>query len=140
MNTLKNINGALMVAYRAAHSDAPPATEYPAKDFVRPNGQPWARVLNFPALKNVNSLGTSGFDLVTGFFQVDYFVPENSGTKQIHEYADKTLDYFTNGRRFNYGGQEVRIIRSSLTPIRRDADTASFRTTVTIYWDAPSQR
>lgn len=139
MNTLKNINAALISAYQAAVVPTLP-TAYDARDFTPPASAPWAKVTNVPADKYVHTLGSSGEDNVTGFFQIDYFVPENDGTGRISGYADATLEYFKNGRRFFYGGQEVKVRRSSLTPIRRDSDSASNRITLSIYWDAPSSR
>lgn len=139
MNLLKNINAALVTAYKAAVAPELP-TAYEAKDFTVPSKAAWARVVNFPADKYVNSLGDGGDDLTVGFFQIDYFVPENTGTSALHSYADATLTYFKNGRRLTYGGQEVKIRRTSLSPIRRDDASASFRITLTIYWDAPSSR
>lgn len=139
MNALKNINGALVTAYKASLTPELP-TAYEARDFKVPSAAAWARVQNFPADKYVHSLGDNGEDLIVGFFQIDYFVPENTGTGALHSYADGALTYFKNGRRFTYSGQEVKIIRTSLSPIRRDDASASFRITLTIYWDAPSSR
>lgn len=138
MNTLKNINAALVTAYKALGLDLP--TAYEARDFSPPASAPWARVLNVPADKFVRSLGDSGQDNVTGFFQMDFFVPENTGTAGLHGYADTALDYFKNGRRFTYGGQGVKVRRSSLTPIRRDQSSASYGITISVFWDSPTSR
>ena len=139
MNTLKNINAALLLAYQGIRDPDLP-TAYEAKDFTPPASAPWARVLNVPADKYVQSLGDAGEDNVTGFFQIDYFVPENDGTGRLLGYADATISYFSNGRRFYYAGQEVKVRRTSLSQIRRDDASASFRITLSIYWDAPSSR
>ena len=139
MSTLKNINAALVTAYMAHRTPSLP-TAYEGRDFTPPGGQPWARVLNVPADKYVNTLGDGGEDNVTGFFQMDFFVPENDGTSRLHSYADAALTHFKNGRRFTYSGQEVKIRRTALSPIRRDDASASLRITLTIYWDAPSPR
>lgn len=138
MSTLKNINAALVSAYKAVGLNLP--TAYEVRDFTPPAGQPWARVVNFPADKYVNTLGDGGQDEVTGFFQIDYYVPENDGTGRLHGYADATLNYFKNGRRFTYLGQEVKIRRTSFTQIRRDDKSASFNITLSVYWDSPATR
>lgn len=139
MSTLKNINAALVSAYREIREPDLP-TAYEAKDFTPPAGQPWARVLNVPADKYVKSLGDGGQDEVTGFFQIDYYVPENDGTGRLHGYADATLSHFRNGRRFTYAGQEVKIRRTSMSAIRRDDKSASFNITLSVYWDSPATR
>ena len=136
--SLKKINAALLTAYQASVTPTLP-TAYEAKDFNPPSG-PWARVINFPADKYVNSLGDEGQDKNTGFFQIDFFVPENDGTGRILGYADSALSYFRNGRRFYYQGQEVQVRRSSMSQIHRDETLASLGITLSIYWDAPSQR
>lgn len=139
MNTLKNINAALVKAYQQSLVTLPP-TAYEVRDFQPPANGFWARVQNFPAESSVRSLGDNGHDNVTGFFQIDFFVPENTGTSKLHEFADSVLDYFTHGRRFTHSGQEVLVRRSQLRPIRRDDSLASYVITLSIYWDSPKQR
>lgn len=138
MNTLKNINAALVTSYKAVGLNLP--TAYEARDFTPPASAPWARVRNIPADKYVDSLGRNGQDNVTGFFQIELYVPENDGTGRLHGYADAVLDYFWNGRRFSYGGQEVKVRRTAMSPIRRDDKAASFSLFLSVYWDSLTQR
>jgi len=67
-------------------------------------------------------------------------VPENSGTGDLHRYADKLLTHFTPGQRFSYNQQEVKVRRSSPSPIRKDRDSASYIISVSVFWDSRSQR
>lgn len=136
--SLKNINAALISAYQAIGLGLP--TAFPGKDFNPPASSPWARVLTVPADKNVKTLGDNGEDNTTGFFQIDFFVPENDGTSRILGYADSALLYFKNGRRFTYNGQEVKVRRSSMSGLRRDPDSASHSITISVFWDSPTSR
>lgn len=139
MSVLKNINAALLKAYQSAVPSNLP-TSYEVRDFQPPFSGNWARVKNFPAAVDVDSLGDGGFDNLTGFFQVDFFVPENSGTATLHELAGGIIAKFKNGARFYHSGQEVKVRRSQLSPIRRDDSLASYVITISIYWDSPNQR
>lgn len=139
MSALKNINGALIKAYQSAVPSTLP-TAYEVRDFQPPASGNWARVQNFPAESTVNSLGDGGHDNITGFFQIDFFVPENSGTAKLHELADGIIGVFKNGARFYHSGQEVKVRRSQFSPIRRDDSFASYGITISVYWDSPNQR
>lgn len=136
--SLKNINAALLTAYQGIGLALP--TAYEAKDFSPPSSGAWARVNNFPADRNVHTLGSNGKDNVSGFFQITFFVPENDGTGRILGYADAALAYFENGRRFTYGGTEVKIYRSEMTQIRKDPDSARNSIALSFYWDSAVSR
>lgn len=136
--SIKNINAALVQAYINVGLDL--KTAYELRDFTPPTGSPWAAVQNFPADKYVVTLGDQGEDNITGFFQIDLHVPENDGTSRIAGYMDAILDYFKNGRIFTYGGQEVRVRRSQLTPIQPAKTSASYVSTISVYWDSRKQR
>ena len=138
MSILSDINAALVSAYRAIGLNLP--TAYEVKDFTPPASAPYARIYNFPADKFVGSLGTGGTDLVTGFFQISFFVPENDGTGRILGYADSALDYFQNGRRFSYNGKEVRIIRGEMSPLQKSSTSAHYAIALSFYWDSQVSR
>lgn len=138
MSTLKDINAALLTAYKALGLNLP--TAYELRDFVPPASAPWAQVYNRPADRRVATLGDSGEDQNSGFFQINFYVPENSGTAQLLSYADTALVYFKAGRSFTYNGQVVKVRRSSPSPIRKDDGSAGYLTSVTVYWDSRSLR
>lgn len=136
--SLRDINAALVSAYQSIGLGLP--TSYEGRSFTAPSGQPWARVQNFPAKKFVHSLGVNGDDKVTGFFQIDLFVPKDDGTGRLLGFVDSVLSHFENGRRFSYNGREVRITNSSLSPIRKDPSTADNYFNISVYWESTVQR
>lgn len=136
--SLKKINAALVSAYQAVGLGFP--TAYEMRDFRPPASGIWARVLNAPASRGVHTLGDGGEDNISGFFQIDLFIPENSGTSAVLEPMDALHKYFRPGRRFTYDGQTVRVRRTALTPARRSSDSASYRSTVTVYWNSSTVR
>lgn len=136
--SLFKVNAALVSAYQAMDLQLP--TAYEMRDFRPPASGAWARVLTAPATRTVATLGDGGEDKISGFFQIDVFFPENIGTAPVLRTMDTIHNYFHPGRRFVYDGQEVRIRRTSLTPARRSTDSASYRSTVTAYWDSSTTR
>lgn len=138
MSLLTDINAALVVAYAGIGLNLP--TEYDARDFNPPASGVWASIKNFPADKFVGSLGSSGKDTVTGFFQISLYVPENDGTGRILGFADAALVQFKNGSRFSYNGQEVKITRSEMTQIRKDTASARYSIALSFYWESQASR
>lgn len=94
--SLVKINAALVSAYQALGLNLP--TAYEMRDFTPPSSGMWARVLNAPATRSVRTLGDGGEDNITGFFQVDIFTPENSGTAPVLRVMDRVHEYFKIGR------------------------------------------
>ena len=138
MSLLTDINAALVSAYRDMGLGLP--TAYELRDFSPPSSSPWARINNFPADKFVDTLGDGGQNTAVGFFQISFFVPENDGTGRILGYADAALAYFKNGRRFGYNGQQVKINRGEMTPLRKDDDSASYSIALSFYWESSASR
>lgn len=136
--SLFKINAALVTAYQALALDLP--TAYEMRDFTPPASGRWARVLMVPSMRAAHTMGEGGEDNISGFFQIDVFVPENSGTGWTLRTMDAIHSHFHPGARFTYDGQVVRISRSSLTPARRDQSSASYRSTVTAYWTSATTR
>ena len=137
MDTIGKIEAALIQAYVGMALGLP--TSYPLKEFTPPADTPWAQVASVPADKTVRTLGDGGQDNVSGYFQIDFFVPENDGRTRMNGFIDATLRQFRNGRVFTYGGQEVKVRRSTLSPAGK-APSASYAKSVTIFWDSSSQR
>lgn len=96
----------------------------------------WARVTNFPASNVPSTLGDSGEDLYEGYLQVDVFVPEDTGTKQLLLRADQAREYFKAGRGLEYNGQRVKIRRAEPSPIRRPEAGGTAQISLFIYWSA----
>lgn len=137
MSNLVNIDAALVQAYLAVGLGLP--TAYENKDFAPPSAN-WASVSNHPAGKNPVTLGDGGEDNTSGYFQIDLHTPENKGRTALLGLADTVLGYFFSGQRFQSNGQVVTIRRSSLSPIHKDDQTASFVLSVSVYWDSRSNR
>lgn len=136
--SLVKINAALLEAYRAIGLDLP--TMYEMRDYRPPASSIWVKVTNMPAARSVRTMGDGGEDDITGVFQIDVHVPENSGTAAILRPVDKIHNHFHPGRRFTYEGQQVKVLRSSLTPVRKLSDSASYRSSVSVFWTSPTVR
>ena len=132
--SLQKVNAALVQAYQAMALGLP--TGYETKDFTPPASGNWAAVFNIPAERSPATLGDTGQDLQTGVFQIDFHVPENTGTKQLLDWADQTVAAFKAGRGLLYNGQAVRIRRTQPSPIMKAEDGATFVISLSIYWNA----
>ena len=55
------------------------------------------------------TVGASGRDLHGGLFQVDIFVPVNTGTTAANVLADKVIDAFPRGLAFNLDGVQMYV-------------------------------
>jgi hypothetical protein len=135
---VKDINAALVTAYQDVNLGL--RTAYEVRDFRPPADGTYAAVYNLYGDAGPATMGETGEDNYAGIFQVSIYVPENSGTGQLHTHADSLLSYFKAGRSFIYNGQEVKVRRSSPSPIRKDPESASYIISVSIRWDARSQR
>lgn len=129
--SLLEINAALVTAVQGAALGVPIGWE--SKEFKPPAGQPYATVKNFPADKNVHSLGDRGEDNYSGFLQINVHVPENDGTSNLNKLSDKIDAHFKLGRVFTYKEQRVRIRYTTFTP-------GNYVISHTIYWDSLKQR
>lgn len=132
--SLQKINAALVSAYKALPITLPP-TAYEVREFTPPPNKAWAAVVNMPADKVATTLGDHGYDEMVGVFQIDFNVPENTGTAELHNNANAVLDFFVPGRRISYLGQEVSIRKAVPSTIRRNSN-AGFVISVSVYWRA----
>lgn len=138
MNQLQYINAALVEGYKAMGLALPTGKE--AKDFTPPQGEPWAQYTNLLGDAAPATMGDGGEDNYSGIFQIDFFVPENDGTGRLLIFAGQTIMHFKAGRVFSFNGQEVKVRRSSPSPIRRNESGGSYLISVSVYWDSRSQR
>lgn len=135
---LRDINGALLLAYGAA--DLGLATAYENREYRHPDAQPWARVINLWSDNQPVSLGIDGHDRFSGIFQIDIFTPENTSTGLMLSYADKVIGYFTAGTRYTLNGHTVMVRRCRPSPMRRDPEFGYMVMSLSVYWEATLAR
>ena len=78
----------------------------------------WAQVNNVRVASDVVTLGDSGEDNHTGFFQIDLNYPKGRGTKAVLEKADEIASSVPAGTLIDFGGQKVKILSTELSPGR----------------------
>lgn len=140
--SLKNINAALVTAFQSAMStlgEVVPVA-YEGRDFSPPANGKWLQIFNVPAERAVATLGTGGEDNLAGFFQINIYTPENTGTAPIYDLADHFLRFFQHGKILTYSGTEVRVHRSEATGIQKGSNSASQTISLTFYWNSRKQR
>lgn len=134
--SLKDIDGALIEAYLDLGLGLP--TAYEGESFKPPTGCDWAAVSIVPAPTFPYTLGVNGEDLHTGFMQVDFFRPLNTGRAALIEYAQAAMDAFIAGKGFSRNGQNVLITSTGRSGIRQDG--GFLRLTVTVNFEAATIR
>jgi hypothetical protein len=72
-------------------------------------GMSFTRATLMPARSTQISLGIAGHDRYDGLYQVDLFVPEDTGTTDINILVDSVLDQFLRGLQLVDGDILVRI-------------------------------
>lgn len=132
--SIHKVNAALVTAYQAMGLGLP--TAYETRDFTPPANAPYAGLINLPATLDPDTLGKDGLDLYVGIFQIDFHVPENTGTKQLLDWADSTRAYFYAGRTLLYNGQAVRIRKTQPSSIRRAEGGGRFTISLSVTWNA----
>jgi len=118
--SIKKVNAALVSGYKAMNLGLP--TYYETRD--RPIGPVHAEghqasVVNVISSRRAVTLGEGGEDEILGYFQIDFRVPENTGTADLHNYADLVQLYFIAGMVLTYEGQAVRITSATPSSIRK---------------------
>lgn len=110
------------------------SVSYPNRAFEPVAGTPWAELFIVPAQPSVNTMGSSGRDLITGFLQVNLNYPQGEGFGAAHQKATAIREYFYAGRVFAYSGQDV-FISNSGRGVSRNVDSW-FQVIVTINWQS----
>lgn len=93
----------------------------------------WASVFYVPNQPSVSTLGNKGKDLLTGFMQIDFNVPENTGDKTQLSWEKKAGLYFYAGRSFSNNDQTVVVTSAGVSQGRnvnkfwRKSLTVAFR-------------
>lgn len=96
--------------------------------------QKWASIFIVPSMPSVVTLGTGGLDRQTGFLQIDFNVPQNTGDGAVNSWGDAARAEFIAGKSYTYGGQPVTVISAGLDA-GRNVDSW-FRVSFTISYRA----
>ena len=113
------INAALVSAYLASNLYPASRTAMEDRAFIKPTGQPWARLTDMPTGREPAAFGGVNPVERTGYLQIDIYHPNNTGAALILADADKALSFYKPGLRLEYQGQRVHIRkaeRSKITP------------------------
>jgi len=98
----------------------------------------WASVFFVPNEPVPVTLGEQGTDRQTGFLQIDFNVPQDTGTGAMRAWANAARQTFVAGKSFTENGQIV-IVMSAGTGPGRNVDNW-FRKSVTIAFRTDFQR
>lgn len=115
---------------------------YPNKPFTPTPGVLWLKADFVPADNSPATLGTTGDDEITGFFQVGIYAPANSGDVTSVNWLDTLQAGFKNGSVISYQGRNVRITHSQHNAGNEvTIDTSVwYPTYLTVYFSARKQR
>lgn len=102
------------------------------------NKQPYADFSFHPNEPEVDTLGSGGEDVHTGFAQLLLRFPVDTGALGTIRLGDVLRERFKAGTRFNFEGQEVFIVRSGLGKF--DTFDGRLVNPFTIYWYAHTKR
>lgn len=81
-----------------------------------PSGlQKWASIFHAPSRPSVVSLGSGGLDRETGFLQIDFNIPQNTGDGAINVWADAAREEFIAGKSYTFSGQPVTVINTGIS-------------------------
>lgn len=89
---------------------------------------------NMPADRRPVTLGDTGYDEVTGVFQVTVNGPSGQGVRALEDEASAITGFFTAGKRFDNASQHISILRSYFGPVRPAGARATIA--VSINWRA----
>ena len=101
-------------------------------------GTPWAQLFIVPNQPSVNTMGSGGDDLITGFLQVNLNYPVGDGDGIAKQKATTVRDYFHAGRVFTYSGVDV-FITNSGRGVARNIDSW-YQVLLTINWQSRIER
>lgn len=98
----------------------------------------WLQLHNVRGLSQPVTLGQHGEDNHTGFLQIDISFPENKGTYEVLQKADKYASYFTAGKDLVYNAQNVKVLSTSLSNERYVG--GYYRISLTVNYYSRTQR
>ena len=108
--------------------------QWPNGPTIQPDGIAYAEVFHMPARTFVDTLGTTGQDLVPGVTQVDVYNPLATGNNMAAGVVDTFRASFKAGTWLTVSGQAVLVISCGPGPAHREG--SYFKSIVTIEWEA----
>jgi hypothetical protein len=84
-----------------------PPTQLENTQNLAVTGEAFTRATLIPARSSVLSIGVDGRTELRGLYQVDLFVPLNSGTADVNALADLVVQHFPKGARLTDGSTTV---------------------------------
>ncbi len=113
-------------------------TQWENDDFDPSGKTKWASVFFVPNQPEPVTLGQQGDDRQTGFVQIDFNIPQNTGSGQMRPWTNAARQAFVAGKTFTENGQIVRVTSAGVTQ-GRNVDNW-FRKSVTIAFRTDLQR
>lgn len=94
------------------------SVSWPNIEFDPAGNAIWAAVHYVPNDPEPITLGELGQDRGTGFLQIDFCVPINTGSVALRAWENAARAYFPAGRTFAQAGQAVRVVSSGMSQLR----------------------
>lgn len=119
---ISDIEGALFKGvsdFLVANALAATSIAWPNVDFDPAGKAIWAQVSHVPNEPAPVTLGDGGQDRGTGFVQVDFNVPWNTGLATLRSWENLARSAFPAGKTFSQNGQFVRVVQSGMGQIRK---------------------
>lgn len=108
------------------------------KTFDTSNKPLWVSVYYQPNKPEVRTIGDKGYDEITGYIQIDFNIPKDSGEGGLPAWENKLRKFYHAGRVFSKDGQNV-IVTSSGMSQGRHVDSF-YRKSATIYFKSQLKR
>ena len=102
--------------------------------FDTANKELWCSVFYRPNLPVSRTIGACGQDQYTGFMQIDFNVPPDTGEEVLMSWEQKARFYFFHGQSFQHGGQNVLVTSSGMSQGRHVEN--NFRKSLTVAFRA----
>ena len=106
------------------------------KNFETASKPEWCSVFYRPNQPITRTIGDCGFDDITGFLQIDFNIPPDTGESVLMEWEQKARYYFHHGRGLPYDGHNVLVTSAGMGQGRhvennfRKSLTVAFRSRV----------
>jgi len=110
-----------------------PHVQFENTKYTPDDSQPWAEEKFVPNDSNITTLGLTGEMRDIGYFQVNVYVPINTGTFESDEYIDELSELFHHGLIIEDLSHEVRITK--VTPTEGFSVDNWYVVPLTIYWE-----
>lgn len=134
--SLPQIDSALITLYQSIVAGVP--TAYPNMPDVTDTTGVWATVNNVKVMSDPITLGNTGEDEVTGYFQVVVSDKLDVGTSGIETVREVVRSGFKIGSSSAFGTQVVQFISVKLSPVFKNGNYATG--VIQIFWRARISR